>query len=108
MKRARIHSGLAFAALALGAVGCSHSLHQTYVSDYGQGVNFSKAKKIEAQTEQFVVMGFVGQNNYVDQAYATLQSQCPQGEILGISTEYWTSHGFFSWTNKLRMHGYCQ
>jgi hypothetical protein len=94
--------------LAIGAAGCTHSLHQDHVSDFGQGVNFAKDKKIETQTEQFVVLGFVGQTNYLDQAYEQLQSQCPKGEILGITTESWTSHGFLSWTNKIRMQGYCQ
>ncbi|MEO5666504.1 MAG: hypothetical protein ABIR96_00450 [Bdellovibrionota bacterium] len=96
------------ATLALLAGACAHSLHETYVSDYGRGVQYSKDKKIETQTEQFVVLGFVGQTNYLNQAYENLQAQCPKGEILGINTEYWTSLGFLSWTNKIRMQGYCK
>ncbi|HEY8270176.1 MAG TPA: hypothetical protein VIG33_04760, partial [Pseudobdellovibrionaceae bacterium] len=45
--------------------------------------------------------------NYVDQARRKLISQCPHGEISGISTQYSTSLGFFSWTHKVLMQGLC-
>jgi hypothetical protein len=94
--------------LLLLASGCTHSLHQVYVSDFGGGIDFSKDRKVEAQAEQFVVLGFVTQTDHINQAHTQLQNECPRGEILGITTEHWTSHGFLSWTNKLRMQGYCK
>jgi hypothetical protein len=36
-----------------------------------------------------------------------LQKQCAAGNIYGISSKYYTDHGFFSWTNNLEMQGYC-
>lgn len=98
--------GVATLALTLGA--CTHSLHQVYVSDYGRGVHFQKDKKVETLASQKVIMGFVTQTNYLNEAYDKLQEQCPKGEILGITTEHWTSHSFLSWTNKVRMQGYCK
>ena len=62
---------------------------------------------MKARTEQFAVMGMVGNTDYVEQAYRDLQNQCPKGEIQGIVTHYSTSHGFFSWTNVMDMQGLC-
>lgn len=83
--------------------GCAHSVHQYSVnsSDSRSG------KLVEANSEQFVVLGFVSDTKYVDQAFDRLKSQCPGGRIEGINTRYSTSLGFFSWTNKILMRGYC-
>lgn len=64
-------------------------------------------KPIEAKSEQFVVFWFADNTNYVNQAYRQLSQQCPEGTITGISTQYYTSHGFFSWTNHVVMQGLC-
>ena len=78
------------------------------MSDYGSNFDFTRGEKIEGNASQFVVMGFVTQTDYVDQAYSHLMQACPSREIRGVTTEFWTSHGFFSWTNKVRMQAYCQ
>jgi len=62
---------------------------------------------VKATAEQFVVMGFVYDTNYVDTARKKLIAQCPDGNISGISTQYSTSLGFFSWTSKILMQGLC-
>jgi hypothetical protein len=64
------------------------------------------ARQISSEATQFTVMGFVTDTKYVEVAMADLQRQC-QGRITGITTTYSTSLGFFSWTNKLKMSGYC-
>lgn len=95
------------ALVTLFAVGCAHSVHEYHVGDHDY--SFSKvpeSKKIESMTEQFVIMGFVTQTDYVNEAYDKLKAQCP-GVITGIQTRYSTSLGFFSWTNKIKMVGYC-
>lgn len=85
--------------------GCVHSVHQHHVGDFSP--YSSQGKKIEAYAEQFVVLGFVGQTDYVDKAYDDFQRQCKNSEIVGVSTQYWTSLGFFSYTNKILMQGRC-
>lgn len=93
--------------VVLAASGCAHSVHEYHVGD--SDYSFSKvpeSKKIEVMTEQFVILGFVTQTDYVNQAYDQLKAQCP-GVITGIQTRYSTSLGFFSWTNKIKMVGYC-
>lgn len=97
----KILSGLI---LILALVGCTHSVHQVHTSDFN-GMK-PGAKAVESLGEQFVVMGFVTQTDYVDQAYRNLQKQC-SGTITGITSRYSTSLGFFSWTNKVKMKGYC-
>lgn len=94
--------------LAMGLVGCTHSLHVSHVSDFGPSYqSYEKGKLIKAKSEQFVIMGFASDTNYVNQAYAELQSKCPNGDVQGVVTQFSTSHGFFSWTNVIQMQGLC-
>ena len=86
---------------------CSHSVHLVNMSDYELQKNLSQGKKIEVETQQFVVLGFVFDTNYVDQAKEKLINKCPNGEIKNITTRYSTSHGFFSWHNKIYMQARC-
>lgn len=96
------------AALALTLSACTHSLHVAHYSDFGPTyAPTSSGTMVTAAAEQFVVLGFVGQTDYVNQAYAKLLHQCPSGQIQGIETQYSTDHGFFSWTNRIRMQGLC-
>ena len=94
-----------FILLTLSA--CTYSIHQVHVSDFKPYAPFEDGKIIKANSEQFVVMGFVYDTNYVDRAYRELVAKCPKKPISGITTQYSTSHGFFSWTNKILMQGLC-
>lgn len=92
---------------------CAHSVHQVHTSDFDlpESVRGKKnivelGKVIQAKSEQFVIMGFTKETNYINQAYANLVSQC-DGTVLGITTQLSTSLGFFSWTNKVLMQGMC-
>ncbi|MGZ3744910.1 MAG: hypothetical protein ACXWRE_09725 [Pseudobdellovibrionaceae bacterium] len=87
--------------------GCAYSVHEVYISDFGAYKKLEQGEVVKASTEQFVIMGFIYDTNYVDQARRKLIAQCPQGEISGISTQYSTDLGFFSWTNKILMQGLC-
>ena len=88
--------------------GCTHALHQYHAGDTEPFVRGkSNYKRIKSMGEQFAVMGFVTETNYVNAAYDELKSKCPKGTITGIHTRYSTSHGFFSWTNRVKMTGYC-
>ena len=92
---------------ALVSAGCAHSIHEVHVSDFNPGKALTEGQRVNASSEQFVVLGFTGNTDYVDQAYKTLMNQCPAGQITGITTRYSTSLGFFSWTNKILMQGLC-
>ncbi len=95
-------------ASALGLCACTHSLHVLQVSDFGPTyAAFNKGELVTSESEQFVIMGFVTQTDYVNAAYTRLMSKCEAGNIQGIQTEYFTDHGFFSWTNRIRMQGLC-
>lgn len=88
-------------------VGCAHSVHVVHVSDFSDRKLSAERKEISSYAEQFVVLSFVGNTDYVNEAYDKLKSQCQGGEVTGISTQYSTSLGFFSWTNKIRMEAIC-
>ena len=62
---------------------------------------------IEARTEQNVVLGFVYNTNYVDDAVKILKNKCQGGDIQGITIQHSTSLGFFSWRNKILVKGLC-
>jgi hypothetical protein len=86
---------------------CAYSIHDVYVSDFHPYSALEKGEMVRAETEQFVVMGFVQDTDYVDRAYEKLQSKCLNKAITGISTQFSTSLGFFSWTNKVLIQGLC-
>lgn len=89
----------------LALTGCSFSIHEVHVSDF-DGVPESGGKIIEAQAEQFTILGFKRETDYVDKAREELEGKC-KGRIQGITTQFSTAHGFFSWTNKIKMQGLC-
>ena len=92
--------------LTLTAFSCAHSIHQVYTSDFSPSAKLDSGKLVTAKSEQFVILGFVKQTDYVNQAYLNLINQCP-GQITGITTQLSTSMGFFSWTNKVLIQGLC-
>lgn len=88
-------------------IGCAHSIHQVHTSDFLPYAPLEAGKVVKGYGEQFVVLGFTGNTNYVDQAYQQLMLECPGGKISGITTQISTSLGFFSWTNKALLQGLC-
>lgn len=60
-----------------------------------------------SETSQKVILGFVFDTNYVNEARKNLIAKCPNGDIQGVTTRYSTSLGFFSWDNKVLMQGLC-
>ena len=96
-------------AISLFAIlgGCTHSIHMVHTDGFdGQMPSASKAKYIEARSEQNVVLWFADDTDYVEEAKDKLMKQC-DGNIRAVSTQYSTSHGFLHWTNKILMKGVC-
>jgi len=94
--------------LIFAATSCTHSLHVSHVSDFAPTYkSYEQGTLVKSRAEQFVILDFTFDTNYVDQAYLQLQHTCPQGNIQGITTQYSTSHGFMSWTNVVEMQGLC-
>lgn len=101
-------SALAAPVLALTLLaGCAHSIHEVHVSDFRPYKSASQGRFVTARGEQFVILGITDNTRYVDDAYHRLIANCLGGEISGITTQYSTSLGFFSWTNKILMQGLC-
>ncbi|MCD8522432.1 MAG: hypothetical protein LRY66_05345 [Saccharospirillaceae bacterium] len=86
--------------------GCTHSVHMQHVSDFDHVSAAEKRSVVTAETEQTVVLGFVFDTDYVDQAKQQLMAQC-NGRLSAVTTQYSTSHSFLHWTNKIRMQGLC-
>jgi hypothetical protein len=87
--------------------GCSHSIHQVHTSSFAPYGKLKAGKLIRAEAVQKSIMGFNRETDYVDEAYAKLQSKCKAGTIKSITTQFSTSHGFFHWHNKILMQGVC-
>lgn len=96
-------SSLVFLALN----GCAYSVHDVYVSGFEPYTPKSAGKVVSAHTQQFVVLGFKDNTNYLEKARSELEEQCPKGDIVGIVTEYQTALGFFSWHHHIYMKGLC-
>jgi hypothetical protein len=67
---------------------------------------FNRGTVIEIEKSQKNILGFVYNTDYVDQAYADLLHQCPNGTSM-VNVEYLTNHGFLSWTDKIRIKAVC-
>lgn len=87
--------------------GCAYSVHQVHTSDFTGYTPKRDGKTIEAHSEQFVILGFTSQVDYVDIAYQRLKRKCPKGEIVGLTTEHGSELGFFSYTNHIYIKGQC-
>lgn len=90
---------------------CVHSVHQVHTSDFSKVEQLNSLSKdsrkiVKVKKEQFVILGFTQQTNYINQAYDELLMKC-NGPITGITTQLSASLGFFSWTNKVLIQGWC-
>lgn len=87
---------------------CTHSIHISQISGIDQVVPAKQVASqiVEAESEQFVVLGFAFDTDYVDQAYQEIQAACG-GQLTAVNTRYSTSHGPFSWTNKIAVRAVC-
>lgn len=90
------------------AGGCTHSVHMVHVGGFSPYSPKSNGKIVKSFAEQKTIMGFVKSTDYVDRAYEDLLKKCQKGRLTGVTTQFSTSHGFFSWTNKILMQGMCQ
>jgi hypothetical protein len=86
---------------------CSHAVHLVHLSDHNLKKSAKSGKMISVETEQVVVMGFMFDTNYVNQAHEQMIAKCPKGTIKNIMTRSSTSHAFFHWKNKIYMEGRC-
>jgi len=94
-----------FAAILLSA--CTHSVHLVHVGDFKPYQKMTSGEKVESKAEQWVFLGFTQQTDYVNLARKELINKCQNGTIQGPVTRLSTSHGFFSWTNKIYIQGLC-
>lgn len=91
----------------LAVTGCTHSVHVNHLSDVDNiPQNAEQRQVVTAESEQSVVLGFVFDTDYVEQARDRLLAECP-GRLGAVSTQFSTSHGFMHWTNRIRMRGIC-
>ena len=88
-------------------VGCTHSVHLVHVGDFKPYQKNTSGTKVTAEAEQFVILGFTSETDYVNIARTNLMNQCSTGSIQGPVTRLSTSHGFFSWTNKVYIQALC-
>ncbi len=110
MKKTKI-SNLVFAlpiALSFTLLNaCAYSVHDVYVSGFQPYSPKTAGKVVTSHTEQYVIMGFKDNTDFLDKARDQLEAECPKGDIVGIVTEYQTALGFFSWHHHIYMKGLC-
>ena len=95
-----------YGGLLLGVISCTHSIHISHMSDilpYAQ----KKGRFIDVEVHRAVFWDFIFDTNYVEEARQKLMNECPDAEITAINTKYITSHGFLSYTDKIRIRALC-
>ncbi len=88
---------------------CAFSMHQVHVSDFQPYAPIEQGGEVvKAVGEQFVILWFTSETNYVNEAYAQLQQKCIHGDLSSITSQLYTELGFMSWKNKILLQGVCR
>src|SRR5690349_9934817 len=85
---------------------CSYSIHQVYIGSMDANVSYKKNHWVEAESTEFVILGFEFGSDYVNKAYKDLESKCA-GRIAQVTTEHLTEYKFLSYNQKVIMKGLC-
>lgn len=91
---------------AFSLTGCTHSIHQVYVSSQDKIPSSVKTEWVDVEKSDFVVLGFATNTSYVEAAYAELEEKC-SGRISQVSTEHLTSYYLLSYKQRIRLKGLC-
>lgn len=95
---------LSLAALLLS--GCTHSVHQVALGNFDDLPPDARLRPVQAETAQRVFIAATD-TDFTDEAMERLAASCPRGQVVGIQARHSTSLGFFVYTNKLKLTGYC-
>lgn len=91
--------------MSVGLFACTHSVHQSHQGDF-LPYKQKGARFITVESRQKVIFGFLFNTNYVEVARQKLLEAC-SSEITGVNTQHITSHGFASYTEKIRIKALC-
>lgn len=97
---------LAFLALATVTSACTHSVHQLSMGGLDDIPRGARLQPIQVEADQEAFLA-AGDTEFADQAVARLSAKCPRGRVVGIEARYSTSLGFLSYTNRMKITGYC-
>ncbi len=101
---ARILLGLLL--LGVLSTGCTHSVHQLTMGGLDDIPRGAHLHPIEVEADQHAVVA-AGDTDFSDRAVGLLAAKCPRGRIVGIEARYSTSLSFLSYTNRMKITGYC-
>ena len=87
--------------------GCTHSVHQVAMGGLDDIPAGARVRRVEADADQGVFLYITDNTDYADHAYASLLAQCPGGELRAIQMRSSTSHGFLSFTNRVKATAMC-
>lgn len=97
---------IGFLALCAVTSGCTHSVHQLSVGGLDDIPRGARLQPIQVEADQEAFLA-AGDTDFADQALARLSAKCPRGRVVGIEARYSTSLGFLSYTNRMKITGYC-
>ena len=70
-------------------------------------VPMDRSKPVSAESSTWGILGIYFDNDFVDEAVAKLDEQCPNGRISGVMTKY-STRLFPLWTTRqVQASGYC-
>lgn len=87
--------------------GCAKSIHQYNAGDFSHYNRTKKRGELVkvTETKQYIFAKF--DNSFVDVAYSKLKNKCKGKKITGVSSNYLTDLGFFSFKERIIFTGYC-
>jgi hypothetical protein len=97
---------IGFLVLAAVSSGCTHSVHQLSLGGLDEIPRGARLQPIQVEADQEAFLA-AGDTEFADQAVARLSAKCPRGRVVGIEARYSTSLSFLSYTNRLKITGYC-
>ncbi len=95
-------------AVALQAlVSCGYAMH-AYNVDEQYGPITPWAEDVVIRTSQHVVLGIVGDTDFVDEAHRKLLASCRDGHLLNIQTRLTSALSFLNYENHFTLWAVCQ
>ena len=97
---------LALCATSGCAIGLGKSLHQAGTLAQTD-LTGEKKRRVEITETQNVILGFVFETDFADQARQKLLASCSGGSLENVEWRYSTDLGIFAYKNKLRLVADC-
>lgn len=94
--------------IVLSLLGCGTAVHLASPGGFGPYVPITDGQVVSVTVaRKSAPLGFNKDTYYVDEAWDGLLTRCQDGALTGVTVEFTTSLGFFTWDDRVTMRGLC-